>query len=68
MKTDYYMNIATEKGTSFLYESQTMDWTSYFFDGFKYKWDGAGLNAASIDQRLYYSIKNLSMEDLSVNQ
>ncbi len=68
MKTDYYMNIATEKGTSFLYESQTMDWTSYFFDGFKYKWDGAGLNAASVDQRLYYSIKNLSMEDLSVYQ
>jgi PKD repeat protein len=66
MKTDYYMNIATEKGTSFLYESQTMDWTSYFFDGFKYKWDGTGSDASLVDQRLYYSIKNLSMEDLSV--
>ena len=68
MKTDYYMNIATEKGTSFLYESQTMDWTSYFFDGFKYKWEDAGSNTLSVDQRLYYSIKNLSMEDLSVFQ
>jgi hypothetical protein len=73
MKTDYYMNIATEKGTSFLYESQTMDWESYFFDGFKYKYEDAGSNASGvdqglIDQKLYYSIKNLAMEDLSVYQ
>jgi hypothetical protein len=68
MKTDYYMNIATEKGTSFLYESQTMDWTSYFFDGFKYKWENGGSNVSGVDQRLYYSIKNLAMEDLAVFQ
>jgi Uncharacterized conserved protein len=66
MKADHYMNLATEKGTSFLYESQTMDWTSYFFDGFKYKWDG--VNSPDVDQKLYYSVKNLAMEDLSVFQ
>lgn len=69
MKTDYYMNLATEKGTSFLYESQTMDWTSYFFDGFKYKWEGTSPpEGDQIDQRLYYSINNLDMSDLAVFQ
>ena len=64
MKTDYYLNLATEKGTSFLYESQTMDWTSYYYDGFKYKWDGS--KTPDVDQKLYYSIVNLDLTDLEV--
>jgi hypothetical protein len=64
METDYYLNLATEKGTSFLYESQTMDWSSYYYDGFKYKWDGS--KTPDVDQKLYYSIVNLDLTDLEV--
>jgi hypothetical protein len=64
MNTDYYLNLATEKGTSFLYESQTMDWTSYYYDGFKYKWDGN--DTPDVEQRLYYSIVNLDLTDLEI--
>ncbi|OQA20692.1 MAG: Transglutaminase-like superfamily protein [Actinobacteria bacterium ADurb.Bin346] len=67
MKTDYFLNLATEKGTSFLYESQTMDWTSYYYDGFKYKWDGSKApDSSKIMQKLYYSIINLDLTDLAV--
>ena len=67
MKTDYFLNLATEKGTSFLYESQTMDWTSYYYDGFKYKWDGSKApDGNKIMQKLYYSIINLDLTDLAV--
>ncbi len=64
MNTDYYLNLATEKGTSFLYESQTMDWTSYYYDGFKYNWDGN--STPDVEQRLYYSIVNLDLTDLEI--
>ncbi len=62
MGRDYYMNLATEKGTSFLYESMTMDWSSYYYDGFKYKWDGA--EAPDIEQKLIYKVRDISWENL----
>ncbi|MGZ5192190.1 MAG: transglutaminase domain-containing protein, partial [Flavisolibacter sp.] len=64
MNTDHFLNLATEKGSSFLYESQTMDWTSYYFDGFKYKWDG--MEQPEVDQTLIYRIKNLALSDMQV--
>jgi hypothetical protein len=64
MKPDFYMNLATEKGTSFLYESQTMDWNSYYYDGFKYRWDGQ--ETPEVDQKLIYRIKNLDTKDIYV--
>ncbi|MCL4416117.1 MAG: hypothetical protein M1365_05380 [Actinobacteria bacterium] len=64
MNTDYFLNLATEKGSSFLYESQTMDWTSYYFDGFKYKWDGA--EQPEVEQSLIYRVKNLALSDMQV--
>ncbi|MBN1298676.1 MAG: hypothetical protein JW997_03200 [Actinobacteria bacterium] len=62
MDTDFYMNLATEKGTSFLYESMTMDWSSYYYDGFKYKWDGA--EPPDVEQKLIYKVRGISFEDL----
>jgi hypothetical protein len=62
MNTDYYLNLATEKGASFLYGSLTMDWGSYYFDGFKYKWDG--MDAPNVEQKILYSIKNLGLKDI----
>jgi hypothetical protein len=64
MDTDYFMNLATEKGSSFLYESQTMDWSSYYYDGFKYKWDGS--KTPDVEQKLIYRIKDLDLSDLYV--
>ncbi len=64
MNEDYFLNLATEKGSSFLYESQTMDWTSYYFDGFKYKWEG--MEQPEVEQSLIYRIKNLALSDMQV--
>jgi len=64
MKADYFMNLATEKGTSFLYERQTMDWNSYYYDGFKYKWSGS--TTPEVEQKLIYRIKGLDLADLYV--
>jgi len=68
MKTDYFLNLATEKGTSFLYESQTMDWSSYYYDGFKYEWDGQQSPGDDVVQKLIFRIKNLETGDLYVFQ
>ncbi len=64
MNADHFLNIATEKGSSFLYESQTMDWTSYYFDGFKFKWEGT--EQPEVEQSLIYRIKNLALSDMQV--
>lgn len=64
MNADHFLNLATEKGSSFLYESQTMDWLSYYFDGFKYKWDGT--EQPEVEQSLIYRIKNLALSDMQV--
>ncbi|MDZ7838550.1 MAG: transglutaminase domain-containing protein [Actinomycetota bacterium] len=40
MSTDYNMNLATERGSGFLHRNTTMDWSSYYFDGFMYSWEG----------------------------
>lgn len=66
MKPDYFLNLATEKGTSFLYESQTMDWSSYYYDGFKYKWDG--FDSPKVEQKLIYKVKGLNLKDLYIFQ
>ena len=60
------VNLATEKGTSFLYESQTMDWSSYYYDGFKYKWDG--FDSPKVEQKLVYKVKGLNLKDLYIFQ
>lgn len=64
MNADHFLNLATEKGSSFLYESQTMDWTSYYFDGFKYKWEGT--EQPEVEQSLIFRIKNLALSDMQV--
>jgi hypothetical protein len=59
MTTNYYMDLATEKGSTFLYENQTMDWTSYYYDGYKYKWDGT--EVPETEQNLIFRVKNLDL-------
>lgn len=54
MSTDYNMNLATERGSGFLHRSTTMDWTSYYFDGFIYSWEGDDI--PEVEQALIYRI------------
>ena len=39
-----------------------MDWGSYFFDGFKYEWDGN--KSPDVEQNLLFRIKNLDLSDI----
>jgi hypothetical protein len=58
-----YLNMAMERGSSFLHKSVTMDWLSYYFDGFSYTFDGTG--KADVDQDISYKVDNLKQSDLS---
>ncbi|MHB1376155.1 MAG: transglutaminase domain-containing protein [Candidatus Humimicrobiaceae bacterium] len=58
-----YLNLAMERGSSFLHKSVTMDWLSYYFDGFSYKWDGTG--KADVDQDISYKVYDLKESDLN---
>ena len=62
MKTDFFMNLATEKGSGFLHKSKIMDWSNYYYDGFIYSWEG--IDFPDVEQKLIYRIKNLSQSDL----
>jgi len=63
MPSTLYLNLATERGSSFLHKSVTMDWMSYYFEGFSYSWDGTG--KADVDQDLRYKVYDLKESDLS---
>jgi hypothetical protein len=58
-----YLNLAMERGSSFLHESVTMDWLSYYFDGFSYIFDGTG--KADVDQDISYKVDNLEKSNLN---
>ena len=58
-----YLNLAMERGSSFLHKSVTMDWSSYYFDGFSYTWDGTG--KADVDQDISYRVYDLEESDLN---
>ena len=62
MDTDYFLNLATEKGENYLYGSLTMDPNRYYFDGFRYKWDG--MVTPNVEQSVVYRIKDLSIKDI----
>ena len=66
MNTDYYLDLATEKGTTFLYENKTMDCGSYYYEGFKFKWDG--MQIPNVEQTITYKVNNIDLNDLTVNK
>jgi hypothetical protein len=61
---ELYLNLAIEKGSSFLHRSVTMDWASYFFEGFNYSWEGTG--KPDIKQDLYYKVYGLKESDMDI--
>ncbi len=64
MTNDYYLNLATEKGPGFLYERETMDWKSYYYDGFKFSWDSP--KPPDTEQILTYRVTGLALSDMQV--
>ncbi|MCL4377735.1 MAG: hypothetical protein M1409_05025 [Actinobacteria bacterium] len=64
MPRKLYLNLVMERGSSFLHKSVTMDWYSYYFDGFNYTWDGS--EKPDVDQDISYKIYDLDNSDLSV--
>lgn len=64
MSDDYYLNLAIEKGSGFLYIQKTMDWESYYYDGFKFSWSGS--NPPDTENILTYRVSGLSLSDMQV--
>ena len=65
MSQNYYINIATEKGSGYLYKNKTMDWASYYYDGFLYSWDGNEIPLT--EQEFIYKITDLDLGDINTD-
>ena len=65
MLQDYSLNIATEKGSGFMYKNKTMDWGSYYYDGFSYSWDGDMIPLTGQD--FVFSVRDISLEDIKLD-
>jgi len=62
LSTNYYLDVVTEKGPGYLYKNMTMDWRSYYYDGFISSWDGS--SEPDTEQTLVYRVKDLSIQDV----
>jgi len=61
LSTNYYLDVVTEKGPGYLYKNMTMDWRSYYYDGFIFSYDGP--SEPDIEQFLIYRVKDLNVRD-----
>jgi len=59
---NYFLDIVTERGPGYIYEHTTMDWGSYYYDGFDYSWDGE--TAPQIEQDFIYRVKDLDISEI----
>ena len=62
MAGNYYLDITTERGPGYLYENMTMDWTSYYYDGFSFFWSGP--DVPDTEQTFVYRVLDLGLEDI----
>lgn len=65
MAGNYYLNITTERGPGYLYESTTMDWSSYYYDGFSFSWNGTDI--PDTEQKFIFRVAGLSLEDIRLD-
>ncbi len=59
---NYFLDIVTERGPGYIYEHTTMDWGSYYYDGFDYSWDGE--TAPRVEQDFIYRVKDLDISEI----
>ncbi len=62
MSKNYYFDVTTERGPGYLYENTTMDISSYYYDGFKFDWDGPEM--PDIEQEFLFKVINLDLEEI----
>ncbi|MFC2159721.1 transglutaminase domain-containing protein [Actinomycetota bacterium] len=60
--SNYFLDIVTERGPGYIYEHSTMDWGSYYYDGFDYSWDGQYV--PEVDQDFIFRVKDLELENI----
>ncbi|MES0340947.1 MAG: transglutaminase-like domain-containing protein, partial [Candidatus Humimicrobiaceae bacterium] len=60
--SNYFMDIVTERGPGYIYEHSTMDWGSYYYDGFDYSWDGQYV--PEVDQDFIFRVKDLELKNI----
>ncbi len=65
MAGNYYLDITTERGPGYLYEKTTMDWSSYYYDGFTFSWDGP--DSPDTEQKFLFSVNDLNLEDIMLD-
>lgn len=65
MFQDYYINIATEKDSGYLYKNKTMDPGSYYYDGFSYSWDENVIPLT--EQKFTFRVKDLDLKDIKLD-
>jgi hypothetical protein len=61
--SNYFLNIATERGPGYIYEHTTMDIGSYYYDGFDYSWEGEGI--PDVEQEFIFRIEDLDISDVT---
>jgi len=60
--SNYFLDIVTERGPGYIYEHSTMDWGSYYYDGFDYSWTGQ--DVPDVDQDFIFRVKDLEIENI----
>lgn len=65
MAGNYYLNITTERGPGYLYESTTMNLSSYYYDGFSFLWSGTDI--PDTEQKFIFRVAGLSLEDIELD-
>jgi len=60
--SNYFLDIVTERGPGYIYEHSTMDWGSYYYDGFDYSWDGEGPPA--VEQEFLFRVEDVGLTDI----
>jgi len=60
--SNYFLDIVTERGPGYIYEHSTMDWSSYYYDGFDYSSEGEGISPA--EQDFIFRVKGLELADI----
>jgi len=62
LSPNYYLNLTTDKGMSLLYSRETMDWLSYYYEGFKFTWDSDSI--PDIEQEYNFKASGLDIRDI----
>ncbi len=62
LSQNYYLNLTTDKGMSLLYSRETMDWSSYYYEGFKFSWDSDIVPI--IEQEYNFRASGIDVKDL----